>query len=81
MNETRLALTLRDQRPAPLLFHRYEVLLQSFIVDVAEVDIVELHAADFLQLLLDPTTYLQGVLQALSHVFLGELVMGIKQLE
>ena len=38
-----------------------------FLVDVAEMDIEELHAADLLQLFLDPAAGFQGIFQAPPH--------------
>lgn len=71
----------RDQRPAGLFGHRNEALLARLQVDVAEVDVVELHATDFLELLLHPATALERVLQAAAHDLLVVLAVRADQLE
>ena len=56
-------------------------LLQRLLVDVGEVHVVELHAADLLQLLLDPAAGLQRVLQAAADRLLVVVAGGIQQLQ
>ena len=70
-----------DQRAAALLGDADELLLHRLLVDVGEVDVVELHAADLLELLLDPATGLQGVLQAAANGILRVLLVRVEQLE
>ena len=50
-------------------------------VDVAEVDVVELHAADLLELLLHPAAGFQGVFQAAADGFLVVLLVRVEQLQ
>ena len=52
-----------------------------FRVDVAEMHVVELHAADLLELLLDPASGFQGILQAAAHGFLVVVLVGVEQLQ
>ena len=54
-----------------MFWHRDETLLPILEIDVGKVDIVELHAANLLQLLLHPATGFQGIFQALPDRFLA----------
>ena len=70
-----------DQRSATLLRHADELLFHALLVDVGEMHIVELHAADLLELLLDPAANLKGVFEAPPHGFLVVFLVGIQQLQ
>ena len=72
---------IRDQRPTTLLRHGDELLLQCFLVDVAEVDLEEFHASDLLQLFLDSATCFQRILEASAYCFLVVVLAGIEQLQ
>ena len=51
------------------------VILTGLDIDVAEMHIEKLHAADLLELFLDPPAGLQRVLQAMAHGLLVELAV------
>ena len=55
--------------------------LEGFQVDVREVDIIEFHAAQLLQLLLDTTAHFQRQHQDFFHILLGKLTIRVNQLQ
>ena len=81
VHHARVQRAIRDQRTAALLGHADELLLQRLLIDEAEMDIEELHAADLLQLLLHPATGFEGVFQAAAHGFLGVILMRVEQFQ
>ncbi len=68
MHHAWLALAFWNQAATTLLFNRHKVLFQGLFVDVTEMNIVELHATNLFQLLLDAAAYLHGVLQAVPYI-------------
>ena len=80
VNLARLALILRNQACRTLLWHRNEMFVKRFLVDVRKVNIVKLHAANFLQLFFHPPAHLQRKRQNLGNVVLRELTIWIQQL-
>ena len=81
VHDARIQRPVGDQRSAALFRHADELLFHRLLVDVAEVNVEELHAADLLQLLLHPATGFQGVLQAAAHGLLVVLLVGVEQLQ
>jgi hypothetical protein len=64
-----LALPFWDQSATALLRHADKGLFQRVRINIRKVDIVEVHTADFLQLLLNPAAGFQGVLKATANRF------------
>ena len=56
------------------------MFLKGIFVNIGEVDIVELHAAQLFQLLLHPAAHLQRKFQDLFQLFFRELTVRIDQL-
>ena len=48
VHDARIQGAIWDQRPAALFWHADELFFHRFDVDVGEVNVVELHAADLL---------------------------------
>ena len=57
------------------------MFLKGIVVNVREIDIVELHAAQLLELFLDAAAHFKGKLEDLFKLFLRELPVRIKQLD
>lgn len=60
---------------------RTESVLHRFHIDVGEVNIEELHTANFFQLFLDPATGFEGVFQATADRLFVVFLVGVQQLQ
>jgi hypothetical protein len=80
-HHTRVGLARRDKAPAALLGYGDEGFLACLLVQIGEVDGPILEAAHLLELFLDPSPALQSQLQVLLHVVLGELAIGMEELD
>lgn len=77
----RLQAPIRDQRTTGLLWYRNKALLCVFQIDVGKMDVVELHAADLLELLLHAATCFQRVLKAFADDLLFVIAGRTDQLQ
>jgi len=80
MQNTWIEGALGDQGTAALFGYTDELLLHILLIDVGEMHIVELHAPDLLELLLDATTGLQGIFQTSLDRIPVIILMRIEQL-
>ena len=81
VHDARIQRPVGNQRSAALFRHADEFLLHRLVVDVGEMDVEELHAADLLQLLLHPTAGFEGVFQAAPNGLLVVFLVRIEQLQ
>ncbi|MBP2292232.1 hypothetical protein J2851_002002 [Azospirillum rugosum] len=81
MQDTGLKRPFGDEFAATLLGHGDPPLFQCLLVDVGEVNVVEFHPSDFLELLLDTAACFEGVFKAATNGFLVVVAMGIEELQ
>ena len=78
INMTWFAQPFRNEFSPSLLGDGNELFLQGFPVNVREMNIIEFHAPDFLELFFYPAAAHQGILQDFSHILAAIFPMGIK---
>ena len=78
---TGIAHSFGDEFSASLFWNRDKMFLKGVVINVREIDIVELHAAQFLELFLDAAAHFERKLEDLFKLFLRELPVRIKQLD
>ena len=77
----RIAHSFGDQLTAALLRNGYIVFLKTVFVDVGEIHIIKLHAAQLFQLFLNTAAHLKSKLQNLFQLFFCELTVRVNKLQ
>ena len=78
---TGAAHSFRNEFATALFRNRYIVFFEGLSIDIREVHIVELHAAQLLQLLLNAAAHFQGQLQNFFQVFFCEFTVRINEFQ